>query len=81
MTTYVKSLVKRACFFEGSVRAVEEYKAEVASLTSERANLRAQVRHLTEDAVKHGSDLKHTSTAKPLAKKQEKMSCKSPGTS
>ena len=68
MTTYVKSLAKRACFFEGSVRAVEAYKAEVASLTLERANLRAQVRRLTEDAVKHGSDLKHTSTVKSLAK-------------
>ena len=39
----MKSLAKRACFFEGSPRAVEAYKAEVASLTSERADLRAQV--------------------------------------
>ena len=37
----MKSLAKRACFFEGSARAVEAYKAEVASLTSERADLRA----------------------------------------
>ena len=37
----MKSLVKRACSFEGSARAVEAYKAEVASLTSERAELRA----------------------------------------
>ena len=60
----MKSLAKRACFFDGSARAVEAYKAEVASLTSERADLRAQVRHLTEDVVKCKSDLKHTSTAK-----------------
>ena len=39
VATYVKSLAKRACFSEGSVRAMEEYKAEVASLTSERADL------------------------------------------
>ena len=32
----MKSLVKRACFFEGSTRAVEAYKAEVASLTFKR---------------------------------------------
>ena len=37
----MKSLVKRACFFERSAMAVEGYKAEVASLTSERADLRA----------------------------------------
>ena len=67
MATYVKSLAKRACYSEGSARAVEAYKAKVASLTSERADLRAQVRHLTEDAVKHRSDLKHTLTAKSRA--------------
>ena len=59
MATYVKSLAKRACFSEGSTKAVEAYKAEFASLTSERANLRAQVRHLTVDTVKYKSDLKH----------------------
>ena len=41
VATYVKTLVKRACFSEGSVKAVQEYKAEVASLTSERTDLRA----------------------------------------
>ena len=39
----MKSLAKRACLSEGSDRAVEEYKAEVASLTSERADIRPQV--------------------------------------
>ena len=68
----MKSLVKRACFSEGSIRAVEAYKAEVTSLTSEKADQRAQVRHLTEDGVKHRSDLKHTSTAKSRAEEQEK---------
>ena len=63
----MKSLVKRACFSEGFARAVEAYKAKVASLTSERADLRAQLQHLTEDAVKYKSDLKHTSTTKSRA--------------
>ena len=63
----MKSLAKRACFFEGFARAVEAYKAKVASLTSERVNLQAQVRHLTEDAVKYKFDLKHTSTVKSRA--------------
>ena len=35
----MKSLVRRACLSEGSARAVEAYKAEVASLTSEKADL------------------------------------------
>ena len=71
MATYVKSLVKRACFSEGSIRVVEVYKSEVTSLTSERADLRAQVRHLIEDAMKHRSDLKHTSTTNSRAQEQE----------
>ena len=39
----MKSLEKRACLSEGYARAEKAYKAEVASLTSERADLRAQV--------------------------------------
>ena len=35
----MKSLGKVACFSEGSGRAIEAYKDEVASVTSERANL------------------------------------------
>ena len=35
----MKSLAKRACLSEGSSRAAEEYKVEVTSLTSERADL------------------------------------------
>ena len=72
VATYAKSLEKRACFFEGSVRAMEAYKVEVAFLTSERADLRAQVRRLTEDAVKHKSNLKHTLTTKSRVEEQEK---------
>ena len=39
MATYMKSLVRRANFTEGSTRSVKAYKAKVASLTSEKANL------------------------------------------
>ena len=60
----MKSLAKRACLSEGSTRVVEAYKTEVASLTSERADLRAQVQHLSEDVAMHRSDLKHTLMAK-----------------
>ena len=57
---------------EGSVRAVKSYKAKVASLTSEKAGLRDQVQSLTEELVKHRSDLKHTSTARVWAKDKER---------
>ena len=57
----MKSLAKRACLSEGSAREVEAYKAENTSLTSERADLRDQVRHLSKDVAIHRSDLKHTS--------------------
>ena len=72
VATYVKSLVKRACLSEGSARAAEAYKAEYASLTSERADLWAQVKHLSEDVAMHRSNLKHTLTAKSRPEEQEK---------
>ena len=62
----MKSLAKRSCLSKGSVRAVEAYKVEVASLTSERSDLRAQVQHLSEDVAMYRSDLKHTVTTKLL---------------
>ena len=68
----MKSLANRACLSEGSARAVEAYKAKVSSLTSERADLRAQVQHLSEDVAMHRSDLKHILTAKSRAVEQEK---------
>ena len=39
VATYMKNMAKRAYFSKGSTRAVEAYKAEVASLTLERADL------------------------------------------
>ena len=72
MTTYTKGLARRASLTEGSARAAKSYKAKVAFLTSERAGLRAQIRDLTEELVKHRSDLKHTSTARVCAEDKEK---------
>ena len=55
----MKGLARRASLTEGSARAAKSYKTKVASLTSERAGLQAQIRELTEKLVKHRSDLKH----------------------
>ena len=72
MATYMKSLARRASFAEGFARVVKAYKAKVASLTSEKADLRARMQCLTEDAVKYESDLKHITTAKTQAEDKEK---------
>ena len=72
MATYTKSLERRASSAESSAKAAKAYKAKVASLTSERAELRARIQSLTEDVVKHKSDLKHTLTTKSRAEDREK---------
>ena len=69
MATYAKGLAKRASLTEGSTKAAKSYKA---SLTFERAGLRAQKRDLTEELVKHRSDLKHALTARAWAEDKEK---------
>ena len=66
MATYAKSLA----------RAAKYYKGKVASLTSERAGLRAQIRDLTEELVKHRFDLKHASAARAWAEDKEKKARK-----
>ena len=72
MATYMKSLARRASFVEGSARAVKAYKAKVASMTSEKADLRARMQCLAEDAVKYESNLKHTTTTRARVEDKEK---------
>ena len=76
MATYAKDLARRASLTEGSARATKSYKAKVASLTSERAGLQAQIRDLTEELVKHRSDLKKASVARARAEDKEKKARK-----
>ena len=72
MASYAKGLARRASLTEGSAKAAKSYKAKVASLTSERASLQAQIRELIEELVKHRSDLKHTSAVRAWAEDKEK---------
>ena len=72
MATYTKSLARRASLAESSAKAEKAYKAKVASLTSEKAELQARIQSLIEDVVKHKSNLKHTPTAKARAEDREK---------
>ena len=68
----MKSLAMRANLTERFAKAAKSYKAKVASLTYERASLQAQIRELTEELVKHRSDLKHASAARAQAEDKEK---------
>ena len=49
MVTYAKGLVRRASLTEIFAKVAKSYKSKVASLTSERNGLRAQIRDLTEE--------------------------------
>ena len=71
MNTYVKGLARRTSLTEGFAKVAKSYKAKVALLTSERAGLRAQIRDLTEELVKHRPDLKHASTTRVWAEDKE----------
>ena len=63
---------------ESSTKAARTYKAKVASLTSERAELRAWIQSLTDDVLGYKSDLKHTSTTKARAEGREKKAIEGP---
>ena len=69
--THLKSLAKRDSLNEGHAKAARAYKAKVASLTSERAELRAWMQSMTEEIVKLKSDLRHTLTAQVRAEGRE----------
>ena len=72
MPTHMKFLVRKDSLTEGSAKAAKAYKAKVASLTSEKADLQARIQSSTEDVGKLKSDLRHTSTAKARAEDKEK---------
>ena len=72
MATYAKGLARRASLIESFARAAKSYKDKVASLTSERVGLPAQIRDLTEELVKHRSNLKHASTVRAQAEDKGK---------
>ena len=57
---------------ESSAKAARAYKAKVASLTFERAELRARIQRLTDDILGYKSDPEHTSTAKARVEDREK---------
>ena len=72
MATYIKDLARRASSIESSAKAARAYKSKVASLTPERAELRARIQSLTDDVAGYKFDLKNTSTTRVRAEDREK---------
>ena len=64
--------MRRASSAESSTKVARAYKAKVASLTSERAKLRARIQSLTDEVLGYKFDLKHTSIARARAEDREK---------
>ena len=71
MATHLKGLARKAKLNEGHVKSAWVYKARVASLTSERTELRDRVQCMTEEAERLKSDLKHTISARARAEGRE----------
>ena len=69
--THLKGLAEKAKLNEKHVRIARIYKAKVATLTSERAELRGRAQHLSEEMERLKSDLKHTSSARARAESRE----------
>ena len=69
--THLKGLAEKAKLNERHVRIAWIYKAKVASLTSERAELQRRAQHMTEEMERLKSDLKHTSSARARAESRE----------
>ena len=49
VATHLKGLARKSKLNEGHAKAAGAYKARVASLTSERAELRGQVQYMAEE--------------------------------
>ena len=69
--THLKGLADKAKLNEKHVKIARIYKAKVASLTSERAELQEIAQHMTEEIERLKSDLKHTSSARARAERRE----------
>ena len=71
IVTHLKGQTDKAKLNERHVKIARIYKAKVASLTSERAELQERAQHMTEEIEQLNSDLKHTSSARARAEIRE----------
>ena len=64
-------MAKRARLNESHVKADKAYKARLASLTSERAEMQARMQNMKEEPVKLNFDLRHTSMVRARVEGRE----------
>ena len=69
--TDLKGLAEKAKLNEKHVKIARIYKAKVATLTSERAELQERAKSMSEEMERLRSDLKHTSAARARAESRE----------
>ena len=69
--THLKGLAEKAKLNEKHVKIARIYKAKVATLTSERAEVQGRAQHMSEEMERLKSDLKHTSAARARAESRE----------
>ena len=69
--THLKGLADKAKLNEKHVKIARIYKAKVATLTSERAELQERAQHMAEEIERLKSDLKHTSLTRTQAERRE----------
>ena len=71
IATHLKGLAEKAKLNEKHVRIARIYKENVASLSSERDELLERAQHMTEEAERLKSDLRHTTSARARAESRE----------
>ena len=71
VATHLKGQTEKAKLNERHVKIARIYKAKVASLTSERAELQERAQHMTEEIERLKSDLKHKSSTRARAESRE----------
>ena len=71
VATHLKGLAKKAKLNERHVKVARVYKVRVASLTSERAEMRDRVQRMIEEAEWLKFDLKHTMSVRARAEGRE----------
>ena len=69
--THLKGLADKAKLNERHVKIARIYKAKVASLTYERAELQERAQHMTEEIERLKSDLKQTSSTRARVENRE----------
>ena len=71
VANHLKGLAEKAKLNEKHVKITRIYKAKVATLAAERAELQERVQCMTKEVERLKSDLRHTSSARARVESRE----------